>query len=601
MPALHRPAIALLAAAWLGAGAPAALAAPSPAPAARSSLDRELFFQILVGEMQLRADNPGAAYQLLLEAARRTRDEGLFKRVTEIAFEARAGDQALAAARAWRQALPKSQDALRHEVQVLSALNRMADTAEPLGQLISLLPAAERPAALRGLPASLARAGEPAAVLAVVEKVVLPYLKSGAWPEAAAASWLALGRARLAAGQGEAALAAVREAQRLSPRDEAAALLALELMAGQPEAEQALRAFLDAQPPAPAPVFNALRLAYARALAAQQRHGDALPWLERVTREAPDQLEAWLALGALKLELRRPAEAEQALRSYLERLDAAEARGAVEEPGAGPAGLQDEAPLQRQRRSQALLMLAQAAEQQGDLEGAERWLARVEGAPPLMLASRLAALQAQRGRVDEARRLLAEVPASSPEEARAKLLAEAQLLRDLRRWDEAAALLERAQELFPRDVDVLYERAMVEEKRGRFDTMETLLRQIIGLQPDHHHAYNALGYTLADRGQRLPEALGLIRKALELAPGEPFLLDSLGWVEYRMGHLDEAARWLRQAYRARPDPEIGAHLGEVLWVAGRHEEAREIWRQVRQRDADNAVLREALDRLKVGL
>lgn len=592
MPSLSRHALALLAATWLGLAAPPVGAAANPAAVTRSGLDRELFFQILVGEMQLRADNPGAAYQILLEAARRTRDEGLFKRVTEIAFESRQGDQALAAARAWRQSLPKSLDALRYEVQVLNALNRIADTAEPLAQLIALLPATERPPALRGLASSLARSGEPAAVLSVVEKVVQPYLTATAWPEAAAASWVALGRARLAAGAAEGALQAVREAQRLQARDEGAAILALELMAVRPQAEALLRAFLEAQPPADPPVLNALRLAYARALAGQQRHGDALPWLERLTREAPDLVDGWLALGALKLELRRPAEAEAALREFLGRVGEPEAaRGtpgaAADETAIGP------------RRAQAMLMLAQAAEQQGQLDSAEQWLARVEGAPPLMVAGRRAALLAQRGRVEEARRLIAEVPAGGPEDARAKLLAEAQLLRDLRRWEEAAAVLERTQELFPRDVDVIYERAMVEEKRGRFEAMETLLRQIIALQPDHHHAYNALGYTLADRGQRLPEALGLIRKALELAPGEPFLLDSLGWVEYRMGRLDEAIKWLRQAYQARPDPEIGAHLGEVLWVANRRDEAREIWRQVQQRDANNAVLREALERLKV--
>lgn len=592
MPSLSRHALALLAATWLGLAAPPVGAAANPAAVTRSGLDRELFFQILVGEMQLRADNPGAAYQILLEAARRTRDEGLFKRVTEIAFESRQGDQALAAARAWRQSLPKSLDALRYEVQVLNALNRIADTAEPLAQLIALLPATERPPALRGLASSLARSGEPAAVLSVVEKVVQPYLTATAWPEAAAAAWVALGRARLAAGAAEGALQAVREAQRLQARDEGAAILALELMAVRPQAEALLRAFLEAQPPADPPVLNTLRLAYARALAGQQRHGDALPWLERLTREAPDLVDGWLALGALKLELRRPAEAEAALGEFLGRVGAPEAArvtpgAAADETAIGP------------RRAQAMLMLAQAAEQQGQLDSAEQWLARVEGAPPLMVAGRRAALLAQRGRVEEARRLIAEVPAGGPEDARAKLLAEAQLLRDLRRWEEAAAVLERTQELFPRDVDVIYERAMVEEKRGRFEAMETLLRQIIALQPDHHHAYNALGYTLADRGQRLPEALGLIRKALELAPGEPFLLDSLGWVEYRMGRLDEAIKWLRQAYQARPDPEIGAHLGEVLWVANRRDEAREIWRQVQQRDANNAVLREALERLKV--
>jgi Flp pilus assembly protein TadD len=119
------------------------------------------------------------------------------------------------------------------------------------------------------------------------------------------------------------------------------------------------------------------------------------------------------------------------------------------------------------------------------------------------------------------------------------------------------------------------------------------------LKPEFHHAYNALGYSLADRNVRLPEAKALIQKALELVPGEPFITDSLGWVEFRLGNRDEALRLLRTAWAARPDTEIGAHLGEVLWVLGQHDEARRILREARSRDADNDVLREVLKRLKV--
>jgi Flp pilus assembly protein TadD len=154
---------------------------------------------------------------------------------------------------------------------------------------------------------------------------------------------------------------------------------------------------------------------------------------------------------------------------------------------------------------------------------------------------------------------------------------------------------------FPDDPDLLYEQAMVAEKMDRVDDMEQLLRRVIALKPDNAHAHNALGYSLADRSQRLPEARDLIRRALDLSPGDPFITDSLGWVEYRMGNLAEAARLLRQAYASRPDTEIGAHLGEVLWAQGDREEARRIWREAKGRDAGNDVLRETLARLNVDL
>jgi Flp pilus assembly protein TadD len=131
--------------------------------------------------------------------------------------------------------------------------------------------------------------------------------------------------------------------------------------------------------------------------------------------------------------------------------------------------------------------------------------------------------------------------------------------------------------------------------------MERLLRRVIELKPDHQHAHNALGYSLADRNLRLPEARELITKALSLAPGDPFITDSLAWVEFRLGNRDAALRLLRQAYQARPDTEIGAHLGEVLWVSGQREEARRIWAEARSHDAANEVLRETLARLKIGL
>jgi Flp pilus assembly protein TadD len=124
---------------------------------------------------------------------------------------------------------------------------------------------------------------------------------------------------------------------------------------------------------------------------------------------------------------------------------------------------------------------------------------------------------------------------------------------------------------------------------------------VIELKPDNAHAYNALGYSLAERKLRLPEARQLIQRALELAPGDPFITDSLGWVEFQLGNLPEAARLLRQAYTTRPDTEIAAHLGEVLWALGQRDEARRVLREARGRDGSNEVLRETLARLRVDL
>jgi Flp pilus assembly protein TadD len=215
--------------------------------------------------------------------------------------------------------------------------------------------------------------------------------------------------------------------------------------------------------------------------------------------------------------------------------------------------------------------------------------------------TRRAVLLARRGDVDGARNLVRAVPERTVQDARAKVLAETQVLREVRRWADAYAVLDAAAARFPDDTDLLYEQAMMAEKMDRLVDMERLLRRVIEVRPDHHHAYNALGYSLADRNLRLDEARALIVRALELAPGDPFITDSLAWVEYRAGNLDEALRLLRLAYASRPDTEIAAHLGEVLWMKGERDEARRIWRDAQRRDADNEVLRETLSRLRVDL
>jgi len=129
--------------------------------------------------------------------------------------------------------------------------------------------------------------------------------------------------------------------------------------------------------------------------------------------------------------------------------------------------------------------------------------------------------------------------------------------------------------------------------------MEQLLRRLIALKPDHYHAYNALGYSLADRNVRLPEAKQLIEKALSLAPEDAYIQDSLGWVEFRLVNTARALVILQAAYRKRPDAEIAAHLGEVLWTMGQRDEALKIWREGLLLASDNDTLNATLKRFRV--
>lgn len=574
--------------------------APASAPKfSNSSLDAQLFYQLLIGEIELSEGQPGNAYQVVLDAARRTRSEQLFRRATEIALQARAGDQALAAAVAWRAALPTSADAHRFLIQLLVALNRPGETVEPMRSLIAITPAADRAAMVQAIPRFLSRLPDRTQAAGLVEQMVQPHLEA---PATRVAARVAIGRAWLSVPDTARAMEQIRRATALDPNDELPAMLAVDMLPGTPEAEAIVTAQLQARPDS-----SALRMGYVRALTAAQRYTDAVSQLEIVTRTAPQLGPAWLTLGALQVELRHPQEARAALERYLAVVDAApptaplQVRAQVEGDDEATEVLLN-ADDAAQGRMQAWLLLAQAAELQGDYKAAEGWLSKVDSPQrALEVQSRRASLLARQGKVSEARALVRVAPERGPADARAKLLAEAQILRDVKQWNDAGLVLAQANDKFPGDVDLLYEQSMVAEKLNRLDEMERLLRRVIELKPDHHHAYNALGYSLAERNLRLAEARALIRKALDLSPGDPFITDSLGWVEYRMGNRDEALRLLKDAYRSRPDPEIGAHLGEVLWVSGQRDEARRIWRESRARDSANEVLRETLSRLRVDL
>jgi Flp pilus assembly protein TadD len=201
------------------------------------------------------------------------------------------------------------------------------------------------------------------------------------------------------------------------------------------------------------------------------------------------------------------------------------------------------------------------------------------------------------GRVDVARRYLADLPAVTVQQRVQVRQAEAQLLRDTGDNAAAYAVLTKALETHPDDPDLLYDLAMVAEKLGRIEVVEARLTRLIELKPNNAHALNALGYTLVDRTPRLAEGLALIERALALAPDDPFILDSLGWAQFRMGKLDEAEKSLRRAMDERPDPEIAAHLGEVLWAKGERDRARAIWEAQLKSTPDNAVLLETVRRL----
>jgi Flp pilus assembly protein TadD len=574
---------------------PAAFGQTDEAPnkVRNSALNGPLFHQLLISEIELREGDLSASYQLMLDAARRTGDEQLYRRATEIALQGRAGDEALGAVKAWRQAVPTSAEALRYQIQLLVQLNRTADVVEPLQALLKITTPEQRPSLIGALPRFFARSSDRTLAANVLEQSLLPYINE---PDTRVAARVTVGRGWLLAINGTKALALAQSAHEMDRSAEGPAGLALEMLPGTPDAEAIVLDQLAAKPDS-----TGVRLLYVRALLTGQRLADATAQLETLTRNAPDLPQAWLTLGALHVQLREPAAAIVALNKYIALVEAgsmpvaADAEAANGDDESSPATKED-------ALIRGWLLLSQAADLQGDLKGADAWLAKIDSPQRLVeVQVRRASLLAREGKVAQARALIHRLPEKTAEDARVKIMAEAQVLRDAKLWADANAVLAQANQRFPDDVELIYEQSMMFEKLNKLADMERLLRRVIALKPDHQHAYNALGYSLAERNVRLPEARTLIKKALELSPGEPSITDSLGWVEYRLGNREEAIRLLRDAYRGQPDAEIAAHLGEVLWVSGQADEARRVLREARQRDATNEVLRETLARLRVDL
>jgi predicted Zn-dependent protease len=545
---------------------------PAP-PSEPSAMDAQLFYEVLMGELTARSDEPTTGISLMLDAARKTNDPSLYQRAVELAFQARSGDAALQAARAWKQAFPQSREANRYVLQILVALNRIADTIEPLRAEIALAPIMDRNAVLSAVPRLYARATDKKAAAQVVEQALSDALQQ---PESAPSAWTAIGRMRLAAGNTAGALDAVRRAQAVNPNAEGPALLALELVGPkQPEAEQLFKRYLEGKP------LPELRMSYARVLVDNQRYGEAAQQVRAVTTERPDYPEAWLVQGMLQLQENQDAAAEAAYKKYLELAD----------------GQKDQE--RRAGRAQAYLGLSRIAERRKDFPLANAWLDKIENPQDLVTAQeRRASILARQGKLEEARKLIRQLPERAPGDARMKLLAEVQLLRDNKQYKAAFDVLAKsnAKEFDP---DLAYDQAMLAEKMGRLADMERLLRQVIAAKPDYHHAYNALGYSLAERNIRLPEAKELIEKALTFAPDDPFITDSLGWVEFRMGNKQEALRLLDGAYKSRPDADIAAHLGEVLWSLGQRDRAQAVWKEGLILNSEDDTLLETLKRFRV--
>jgi tetratricopeptide (TPR) repeat protein len=542
---------------------PAVRAAPpsgAPLNLPLQDLTGQTLYDFLLGEIAAQRGNPALAAQTFLDLAKRTRDPRVARRAVEVANFARMPSIALEAARIWHETEPASAQALQ-ALTVLLVGTRRVDEAEPyLAKLLAI----DANAAANGfmqLARLLAGNPDPAANLRVVRKLAERY------PDLPQ-SHLAVSQAAASANDEALALAEARRALALRPDWELAAMYEAQLLQRRSPAEaaQRLAAFLEKHPDS-----REVRLGHARMLVLDKRYPEARAEFESILKRFPKDIDAIYAVGLLAFQVKEYAIAEENLKRLLE------------------LGYRD--------ANSVRFTLGQIAEEQKDWPRAISWYEAIQrGEQALPARMRIANAIAKQGKLAEARAYLHGVSVESEPQRAQLLVAESQLLRDANLNREAFDLLGNELQKTPDQPDLLYDHALTAEKLDRFDVLESSLKRLIQLKPDHAHAYNALGYSFAERNLRLPEAKQLIEKALEIAPADFFIIDSMGWVLYRMGDLKGAARELRRAWDGRPDGEIGAHLGEVLWALGERDEARRIWQESLKVSPESDTLQKTLKR-----
>ena len=553
----------LLAAAALSVACTLAAAQPAVPPAAPpSDLSEQTLYEFMLGEIAVQRGDFELAAKTYLDLARRTGDARVARRAVEVANQGQLNELALQAARAWYEIEPGS----AHALQVLGAMLVAAKRVDEAGPVLEKLLTAEgvnRENAFMQLNRLLAGNADKMTNLRVIRGLAAKY------PQLPQAHF-AVGQAAAIAGEDAAAVRAARQALALRPDWELAAMLEAQVLQKKSPAEAAksLGAFVEKNPNA-----REARLNYARVLVLDKRLPEARQQFEAVANANPQNPDVIYAVGLLAFQLKDYKAAE----GYMKRVLGLNYRD--------PDGVR--------------YLLGQIAEEQKQWPQAIQYYDAIKNSDhELPARMRTANAIAKQGKVDEALAYLRRVAGERPEDEPQLIVAEAQILRDAQRHDDAFKVLSQALDKQPDQPDLLYDLALTAEKLERYDLLETHLRKLIQVKPDHAHAYNALGYSFAERNIRLAEARKLIEKALEISPDDYFIIDSLGWVLYREGDLKGAARELRRAYGGRPDAEIGAHLGEVLWLLGEREEARRVWDESLKAGPDNETLQKTIKRLR---
>lgn len=523
-------------------------------------LTESVLFDFLLGETALQRGETEIATGIYLRLAKNTRDPRIAQRATEVALHSRQPVPALEAVMLWAELDPDATSARQTAAALLVNADRLEEAQPHLEKLLASEGNSINEAFMQ-LNSLLARSANKPAILELVLHLSKPYPDL---PEA----HFAVSQAAWFANQFDIALTEMQRALALRPNWETAAIYLGRILqrTSNARAIEFYEDYLETYPKA-----NDMRITYARLLVTEKNYLKARSQFQLLLAGNPANADIILAVGLLSTELRDYDAAEANFKKVLE-LD-------YRDPGV------------------VRFYLGGIYEKTGQTETAMEWYQSVTSGNQYLPAQiKYAALLAKQGKINEARQHLQQLPATNEQQSAQLIIAEAQLLRETGAHQEVFALLSRGLEKLPDYPDLLYDRALAADKIGKPEILEQDLRKLIRLKPDHAHAYNALGYSFTEHNRRLPEALELIEKASMLSPNDPYIMDSLGWIHYRMGNLNQGIDYLRRAFTIYPDPEIAAHLGEALWTEGIKGEAKEVWDSALKNHPGNEVLLKTIKR-----
>lgn len=520
--------------------------------------EADFIYKYLAAEVAGQRGDLATSSAIFYDLANTTKDASLAERAAKVAAYGHVPSLTIPAIKLWSELDPNSTEAQQAMTEVLLASGQLNEAKPYLAKLF--VKEETRAGGFLYLNNLLNKTADKAGVLSLVQSLAKPY------PKLAEAQF-AIAQSAMAAKQNKVAMSALNKAETLKPGWSVAALLKGQVLFEEsPKAAiDFYREFLNQHPEA-----NEIRLNLARLLVNQKQYAAAkneYPLILQYAKDGADKNSAEVSavVGLLSFQSADYAAAE----SYFQQ--------------ALTLGFKD--------TDQIYIYLAQSAEKQNHNDIATTWYNKVQpGQHQLEAQISLANLIARTQSVDKAIELLDAVEDLTTAQQIIVIQTQASILAKGKRDKEAFDLLDKAVKNLPNTPELVYDYALAAERVQKLDLMEAELRRTIAANPNFAAAYNALGYSFADRNIKLNEAIQLIEKALSLSPNDHYMLDSLGWAHYRKGNLDKAIKYLQQAYNTNPDPEIAAHLGEVLWQKGKHDEAKKIWNDALTADPTNEVL-----------